>query len=330
MFIKKFIYAVLDNTALTLTGRTGIGGRPLKRVLYKDISAIVSDLNEIDTGNEALKTSLLEYQQANAGLLHLSGQNGMLPLKFGFTAVSEQEVVAMLKKNYLQLRAQLKSLKGKAELVIQASWNLSAIIPQIYQTHPELINRNPLLTGQHLSDATNTKKHELIDAIHGQLSEVSCDFSDAPNTTEQMILNRNYLIEMAAETRFDAAMNELGERYDASLSFRYLGPLPAYNFVNIELNRSNFSLLEQARNILQLPVQASWEEIKAAYRRLLRAHQLNKKTVDPEAAERRRKIVAAYEIAKTYCQSCADFSSGKNEGIFDFTREEVEKTFMLD
>jgi hypothetical protein len=52
---------------------------------------------------------------------------------------------------------------------------------------------------------------------------------------ERMIVNAAFLVERSAETAFDARVKEISRKYEGLLTFRYTGPWPPYNFVNIKL-----------------------------------------------------------------------------------------------
>jgi hypothetical protein len=49
-----------------------------------------------------------------------------------------------------------------------------------------------------------------------------------------MIMNAAFLVSRSHEPAFDARVKDLGTRYD-KLTFKYTGPWPPYNFVNIRL-----------------------------------------------------------------------------------------------
>ncbi len=337
--MQKFIYAVLDRPAegalVDDSGADGIDAAPLERVDYRDLVAVISDIDPArfvpNAAAEArLQADLLKYQQVNAALFRHSGQGGMLPLKFGFTAADKAAVEAVLERAYLQLRAHLNRLRGVAELVVHASWEISRVIPEIAHTHPELISEDPVQTGKNLFEAVEAKKRGLIDTVHGQLSPLALDFAAGSGKTENMIFNRSYLVATAQGVAFDAAMNVLGDRYDGILSFRYIGPLPAYSFVNIELNQGKFELLDQARKTLNLPETVTWEQIKTAYRRLLLANHPDHHPDDPQAAQRCKAVVSAYELVSAYCQSLPEFAARGHEGDFSFAQSEVEKVFIVD
>ncbi len=331
---KKFIYAVVENDLLSLAGITGLAAAPLEMVCYNNLAAVVSDidavrfdteLSEQGTSNQ-LNADLLAYQQVNFQLL--SGSGGMLPLKFGFTAGNRSEVEAVLEHAYLQLRSGLDRLRNQVELVVQVTWDMNKIISEIAYDHAEFISADPVKTGKFLFEAAQAKKIELIDLINKQLSPLAGDFSDGPRKAEDMILNRSYLVDRRSETQFDAAMNTLGNCYDGILSFRYIGPLPAYSFVNIELNQGNFILLDKARKILKLQQTTTWGGIKSAYRQQLMAYHPDFHPDDAQAAERCKEVIAAFDMVSAYCRSFPDFSG--NDSSYDFSRNEVEKHFIVD
>jgi hypothetical protein len=49
-----------------------------------------------------------------------------------------------------------------------------------------------------------------------------------------MIMNAAFLVSRDAEAAFDYRVKDIGQRYD-KLTFKYTGPWPPYNFVNIRL-----------------------------------------------------------------------------------------------
>ena len=49
-----------------------------------------------------------------------------------------------------------------------------------------------------------------------------------------MIMNAAFLVARDLEQAFDARVKEIGQQYD-KLTFKYTGPWPPYNFVNIRL-----------------------------------------------------------------------------------------------
>ena len=48
-------------------------------------------------------------------------------------------------------------------------------------------------------------------------------------------MNAAFLVERARSEEFDEVVREVSHRYDDLLTFKYTGPWPPYNFVNIKL-----------------------------------------------------------------------------------------------
>ena len=51
-----------------------------------------------------------------------------------------------------------------------------------------------------------------------------------------MILNAAFLIKNSVEPVFDTAVNDLDEKFGRFMTFKYVGTLPPYNFVNLVIN----------------------------------------------------------------------------------------------
>jgi hypothetical protein len=355
---QKFIYAVIENPARPPSGngesspfaesRTGgIDDAPLEIVPYRDLAAVVSSIDasrfdppdksgsgEDSSGQneERLKAEMLRYQLVNLFLLEQSRWSGMLPLRFGFTARDKEQVEEVLGRVYIQLKTYLDRLKGKVELVVQAFWDLPKILQEIREAedNPELVSADRVQVGRMLFEASEVRRKKFIEAIHNNLSPLAKDFSEGPRKAETMILNRSYLVDKDKEPLFDEAMNFLGTKYEGYLTFRYIGPLPAYSFVNVELNQGNFALVDKARKTMQLPEKASWEQIKASYRKLILTHHPDRNPDSPRAGERCKDVVAAYEIVSAYCQSFQNFGERRKQSEYSFVKEEVEKVFIVD
>ena len=50
-----------------------------------------------------------------------------------------------------------------------------------------------------------------------------------------MVLNRAFLVRRENEASFDTRLQAITERFSARMSFRYIGPIPPYNFVRLQV-----------------------------------------------------------------------------------------------
>jgi hypothetical protein len=53
---------------------------------------------------------------------------------------------------------------------------------------------------------------------------------------DRMVLNGAFLVDAEKESKFDEAVQSLDQDLSDRLMFKYVGPVPPYNFVNIVVN----------------------------------------------------------------------------------------------
>ena len=71
--------------------------------------------------------------------------------------------------------------------------------------------------------------------IHEALKPVAVASRSNKVIGDRMILNAAFLVERTQERAFDDKVKEVSRRYEDLLMFKYTGPWPPYNFVNIKL-----------------------------------------------------------------------------------------------
>ena len=328
----KFLYAIIENESREVYSLIGIDGAPLEVIPYRDIAAIVSpiELKRFEErGEDGLKADLVEYQQVN---LRLMEGHTVVPMRFGFTAKDYEQVAEVLEKAYLQLKSFLIRFRGRVELVVQALWDLPNLLKELGEEEEVLRAKEEgqvLEVGRILFERAEARKKELTQTIHDTLSPLATDFSEGPIKEESMILNHSYLVDRDREHLFDQAVNHLANRYEGRLTFRYIGPIPPYSFANIELTRGNFEVIDEARRTLGLPERASLEQVNRAFRRLALTLHPDRCPQDPQAGERFKAINRAYEMLRIYCHSYRQFKGGRGPAEYPFSREEVERVFIV-
>jgi len=307
----------------------------IEELAYKDIAAVVRKLDAgntarlLNSDEEQVQNLLAAYQQTNIDVFrHCT----MLPLRFGIMVDRKDEVEDFLTFSYIHIKGALDRLRGKAEFAVQLSWNLNAVLQEISQDAQwlgrakESINLpDKIEMGRLLFEAADRKKKEIVESVHRKLSEVSLDSSAGRGDDESVIMNRSYLIEEAAEDSLDKAMAELGKENGSYLSFKYVGPIPPYSFAPLQFKLGNFELIDHARGKLLLPERASFEEIKASYRRLSLKYHPDK---DPsDSSGRFKQINEAYTILEAYCYSCGGSLAPRDK--YSFAEDDVAKVFIV-
>jgi len=293
-------------------------------VRYRDIAAVVHEVDPQSwekMSKEELSSWLRWYQKVNVDLY---SRYTMIPLRFGNIAQDSDHIKDFLARTYLHLKSALNGVRGKAEFVVQLSWDLKAVLQEIARgwkgkLHPS----GAVESGKALFEAAKEKKKVLINTAHQRLLPLAVDFAEAKRTNASMLMNRSYLIDKEKESLFDKAMEKLGRENQAYLTFRYIGPIPAYSFVPLEFDKGNFDLINEARKILRLPQKSSFKAIRQSYRKLSLEYHPDRNPVHPDAGEHFKKITQAYDALRAYCYSLGETAE------YSFTREDVERAFIV-
>jgi len=90
--------------------------------------------------------------------------------------------------------------------------------------------------GEMVVEALKKETSNYKDLILNDLTPISEEVKINDNYGEMMILNSAFLIKNTNEPEFDKVVNELDEKFGRFMTFKYVGTLPPYNFVNLSIN----------------------------------------------------------------------------------------------
>ena len=88
------------------------------------------------------------------------------------------------------------------------------------------------MVAEALKSEIEAYKNQILDA----LNPIADDVKITDNYGNLMILNAAFLIKEINEPKFDKAVNELDSKFSDIMTFKYVGTLPPYNFVNLSIN----------------------------------------------------------------------------------------------
>jgi hypothetical protein len=140
-------------------------------------------------------------------------------------------------------------MEGKLEFGLKVNWDRDRIIEQLKQEDEEIHRFHQEITRKHLQ-STYFARMQLGRMIDKALAERSAQYvreiyealrnscvasRDNKPIGDKMIMNAAFLVERDREANFDAVVNKIAKRYGDLLNFKYTGPWPPYNFVNIRL-----------------------------------------------------------------------------------------------
>ncbi len=83
-----------------------------------------------------------------------------------------------------------------------------------------------------VKEALNRKRAKEAARLLQPLSRLALSVRENEVLADRMVVNAAFLVDSSKETEFDAAVSKLDEQFGTRIAFKYLGPVPPYNFVN--------------------------------------------------------------------------------------------------
>lgn len=178
----------------------------------------------------------------------------LLPVRFGTVSdpeSSNQDLRRLLEKRSLEFDRLLAEMEGKVEMGLKALWrDENAIFEEILAENPAIrglrnaLRRKPpevlrfegVPLGEMVKEALEGKKSREAITLLAPLHRAACRVQENDTLLDRMIVNAAFLIDHGREEEFDHAVNELDHEMGRRVIFKYVGPVPPYNFVNIVVN----------------------------------------------------------------------------------------------
>jgi hypothetical protein len=241
----KYIYGVIEEAQAKRFGFPGVEDVEVYAINYQRLAAIVSDieLKELDP----TRKNVLAHTLVQDGLLK---EYDLLPTGFGMIAINEDEVRKLLEENYNGLVRELERLSGKIEAELKVFWDQEAMMKELEGETEELskikerikaasspIEAQNLMieSGKLVERVAVTWKTKYGQRAYNRLKELSLDACENNTVGVKNILNASFLIDRSREGEFQEELNKLDSEYRGKVNFKYVGPLPPYNFAKLKL-----------------------------------------------------------------------------------------------
>ncbi|HET8646823.1 MAG TPA: GvpL/GvpF family gas vesicle protein, partial [Vicinamibacteria bacterium] len=247
---SKYVYCIVRSSGPLRFGPIGIGNEPgeVHTVHYKELAAVVSD-TPIDVF-DATRENVLAHERVNEAVMR---KHTVIPMSFGTVFKTKDDILELLRAAYEAFNDVLNKMQDKVEFGLKVLWDRDVIIREIERQDENVRRLRDEISSQKGSTYFARMQYgRLVDAaleglteryvteIFEQLRPVAVASRANKPIGDKMIMNAAFLVTREQEAAFDSKVKEIGARYD-KLDFKYTGPWPPYNFVNIRLK------LERAR-----------------------------------------------------------------------------------
>jgi hypothetical protein len=247
---SKYVYCIIRSAVPRRFGAIGLGVEPtdVHTVSFREVAAVVSDTPEEVL--DATRENVLAHERVNETVMK---SFTVIPMSFGTVFKTSDDIVELLRGAYDAFQDVLEKMQDKLEFGLKVLWDRDVMIREIENDDDDVRRlKNEISVvrgstyfarmqyGRQIDAALQARSEQYVADIFAQLRDVSVAARANKPIGDKMIMNGAFLVSRDKETAFDAKVKEVGALYD-KLNFRYTGPWPPYNFVNIRLK------LERAR-----------------------------------------------------------------------------------
>ncbi|HVL67096.1 MAG TPA: GvpL/GvpF family gas vesicle protein [Vicinamibacterales bacterium] len=240
----KYVYCIIKSERPLSFGALGIGAEPslVQTVNYRDLAAVVSSTSLVV--QDPTRDNVLAHQRVNETVMQ---QHTVIPMSFGTVFKTDDDIIELLKSAYEAFTDVLNKMEDKFEFGLKVLWDRDLIIREIEDEDEDIRRLKGEISSQKgstyfarmqygrlIDAALQARSERYVAEIFEALRDVSVASRSNKPIGDRMIMNAAFLVSRDMEQAFDARVKDIGSRYD-KLTFKYTGPWPPYNFVNIRL-----------------------------------------------------------------------------------------------
>lgn len=240
----RWIYGVVPSGA-GLSLKSGDGQPEAWIVESGELAAIVGPV----PGNDARATR--DRALAHSKVLEEAVASApVVPFRFGVIVPGGDPGVSreLLERFHDQLAPLLKKLEGVVQMTLKAEYLEDPLLGEILESEPEIARLRDV-TRQAPEDAVRPQRIQLGEMINAAVellrqrdaTEILQALQPAvaagvanPLEREYSVLNEAFLLERERRQAFERAVDAAAEERAGRMHFRLLGPMPAYDFIDLQ------------------------------------------------------------------------------------------------
>ena len=240
----KYVYCIIKTETPLGFGPLGIGAEPAEThtVNFRDIAAVVSRTPMVV--QDPTRDNVLAHQRVNETVMQ---KHTVIPMSFGTVFKTDDDIIELLRSAYDAFIDVLNKMQDKFEFGLKVLWDRDQIIREIEEEDEDIRRLKSEISSQKgstyfarmqygrlIDAALQARSERYVAEIFQGLRDVSVASRSNKPIGDRMIMNAAFLVSREMEQAFDSRVKEIGQQYE-KLTFKYTGPWPPYNFVNIRL-----------------------------------------------------------------------------------------------
>lgn len=249
--LQKYLYCIIRCREKRTFDAVAIGdaGSIAHTVSYESLAAVVSDSSV--TKYETTRKNMMAHQTVIEKVMQ---DYTLLPVRFGTVTEADSATEAirkLLRCRFQEFDSLLNEMEGKVELGLKALWrDEKTVFAEILADNreiqrarnslsgksPEVIHFAGVPLGRMVKNALENKKNQEATRILARLRRLADRVRENDTLINRMILNAALLVDERRVHELDKAMGELDKELGERIIFKYVGPTPPYNFVDIVVN----------------------------------------------------------------------------------------------
>lgn len=241
---RQYLYCFFRETEPKTFTSKGMGerGDPVVSLHFRDLGVVVSTSPEGEY--DSSRRNMMNHTKVLEDVMETYT---ILPVRFNTISPDKPTVYRLLESRYDELISELDRMDGKIEMGLKALWFEGIVFDEILaersdirQLRDSLQGKPPEKTyyerirlGEMVEEAVRQKRLDDEQMILNALRPHAVETRTNDIFGDRMIINAAFLVNRSNEPALDAAIQGLDEQMKLRILFRYVGPVPPYNFVNL-------------------------------------------------------------------------------------------------
>jgi hypothetical protein len=239
-----YVYCIIRSTRSLRFGAIGMDEQwpDVYTVNYQDLAAIASDVPAAPI--DSTRENILAHERVNESVMR---DHTVIPMSFRTIFKTHEDIVELLRSAYDAFSDVLRKMEDKLEFGLKVLWDRNEIVRLIEQEDEDIRKLKLEISsqkgstyfarmqyGRMIDDALQQRSERYVSEFLQRLRDVSVASRVNRVIGDKMIMNAAFLVQREQEDAFDRRIKEIASAYE-KLTFKYTGPWPPYNFVNIRL-----------------------------------------------------------------------------------------------